>query len=281
MTHRIGLIVLGLSLFWPGTTFGSAKAKAAREAAEYLMRKFGKEAAEEGVEKLTLRLEKAAAKYGDEVFDATRKVGPRALRLLDDAAEHAPEAARLLSRYGDEAVYLASRKTGLALVKRFGDDAAESIIKHGEIAEPLLTNFGAPAARALKTVGSRNARRIAMMAKDGDFAKIGRTEELLNVVEKYGDKAADFIWRHKGSLAVAAVLTGFLADPKPFIEGTKDLVEIVGETAVQPLAEAPKELATEAAKRTNWTVVGLAAIVVTGLLLGARMWLKQSQDSIR
>jgi hypothetical protein len=72
-----------------------------------------------------------------------------------------------------------------------------------------------------------------------------------------------------------------LADPKPFIEGTKDLVEIVGETAVQPLAEAPKELATEAAKRTNWTVVGLAAIVVTGLLLGARMWLKQSQDSIR
>ena len=39
MTHRIGLIVLGLSLFWPGTTFGSAKAKAAREAANQSFRR--------------------------------------------------------------------------------------------------------------------------------------------------------------------------------------------------------------------------------------------------
>ena len=120
---------------------------------------------------------------------------------------------KLMAKYGDEAVWVVAKPKRMAIFVKFGDNAADAMIKHGEIAEPLLQSIGRPAAGAHKAVSSQNGGRLAMMAADGDLAKIGKTAELLEVVAKYGDRAMDFIWRNKGSLTVATALTAFLTNP--------------------------------------------------------------------
>lgn len=259
--------------------FAQGRAAAAREVVEYLMRKFGKEAAEEGVETLTRKVETLILRHGDDAAKALRKVGPRVLRLVDDAGVHAPDAIRLMARYGDEAVWVVADKKRMAIFLKYGDDAAEAMMKHGAVIEPLLDSVGKPAAVALKPLSGQNARRLAMLSNDGDLARIGRTEELLEVIGRYGDKAADFVWRHKGSLAVGAVLTAFLADPEPFINGVKDLTKIVGESAVKPLAEVPQQVAAEAAKRTNWTLIGLTTIAAIGLFFALRGGMRAKRET--
>jgi hypothetical protein len=272
--HRIVLIAAAFAVTTPSFSFAQGKAALARESAEYVMRKFGKEAAEVGVETLTRKIEALAVKHGDDVFLAVRKVGPRTLRIVEEAGEHGLESVKLMARYGDDAVWVVAKKNRLAIFVKYGDNAAEGMMKHGEIAEPLLVSFGKPAAGAMKAVNSQNARRLAMMAEDGQLAKIGQTPELLEVVAKYGDRAADFVWRNKGALTVAATLTAFLANPEPFLDGATDITKVVSENAVKPLATVPGQVASEAAKNTNWTVVLAIGIGVLGLLAAARLWLR-------
>lgn len=201
----------------PDTCWAQGKAALAREVAEYVLSKFGKEAAEVGVETLTRKIEILAIKYGDEAFVAVRKVGPRTFQYVEKAGPHGREAVKLMARFGDEAIWIVAKKDRMAIFVKFGDDAAESILKHGEIAEPLIEKYGKPAAQALKTLSSQNARRLAIMADDGDLAKIGRTSELLEVVAKHGDRAANFIWEKKSDLMTPAVLAAFLANPNRFL----------------------------------------------------------------
>jgi hypothetical protein len=249
--------------------------KAVKETAEYLLKNFGRDVGEEGLEKLAARIEKLAARHGDEALEAVRKVGPKALKLADEAGEQGAVAVRVLARYGDEgAQFVVSRPPAMKLVAQYGDDAAEVLVKHKDIAEPVIEKFGASAVRALKNVDANNGRRIARMLDEGDFAKIGGTSELLDVVGKYGDKGMTFVWNHKAALAVSAGLAAFLADPGPFIDGARDLTAVVAENTVGALAQAPAELAKEAAKTTNWTlvtIVGIGAIVVLSSL---RAWLR-------
>jgi hypothetical protein len=89
---------------------------------------------------------------------------------------------------------------------------------------------------------------------------------LLGVVGRYGNQAADFIWKHKGALAFTAGLTAFLADPEPFLNGTRDFAGIVGENFVKPLAEVPGKVATEAALKIDWTIVVIVIVMAVALV---------------
>jgi hypothetical protein len=149
------LIMAGVLLAGPASLArADIRSKAAREAAEYVLRKFGVKVAEEGTETLARRLTTAAARHGDEVFAAVRRVGPKALTLADEAGEQAPKALRLLSRHGDDAaLWVLKRPKGMSLLSRFGDDAAEVLVKHKGLAEPVLEQVGAPAVKALGADG--------------------------------------------------------------------------------------------------------------------------------
>ena len=96
---------------------------------------------------------------------------------------------------------------------------------------------GSAAVEALGAIGPRGGRRLAMMAEGGELAAIGRTPELMQVITRHGDAAMDFIWRNKGPLAVGTTLTGFLANPEAFINGTTQLAGTVGNAAVKPLVQ--------------------------------------------
>lgn len=176
-----------------------SKAAAAREAAEYVLKKFGKSAAREGTESLAGRIGAAAARHGDDAIAAVRRVGPKALTLADEAGEQAPKVFRLLSRHGDDAVgWVLERPGALRLFGRYGDEAAGALIRHKGLAEPLIEEMGVPAAHALGAVGRQGGRRMAMMAESGELAAIGRHPELMDVIARRGDAAMDFIWRNKG-----------------------------------------------------------------------------------
>ncbi len=230
---------------------------ALKETVETVLRKYGKEVAEQGLETVSQKIEAIAIKYGDDGLQAVQRVGPRALRLVDDAGEQGLQAIRLLSRYGDDAAWVLAKPRRLSIAAKYGDDAAEALIKQGEIAEPLIESLGSSAAKALKIVTPQNGRRLAMLADDGTLQQIGRSDELLAVVSKYGDAGMEFIWKNKRGLAITAALAAFLADPQPFIDGTVQLTSAVAEKVVQPVA-------SEVAKNANWTIV-LPLLAVVGL----------------
>lgn len=242
----------------------AGKGKAIQEAVEYAAGRFAGEVAEESVERISARLTSLAAKHGDDAITAFKKVGPQALRVAEEAGEHAGPALRLMAARGQEAMWVLRDAERTALFLRFGDEVAEAMIRHKGIATPLIKEFEGPAAKALKQVDARNARRIKMMAEEGDLARIGQTGRVLGVVERYGDRAADFVWRNKGALAVAAALTAFLDDPRPFIDGTRDLAV----TAAAPVAEVAKEVG----RSVNWTAVVLCGMGLVAVFSLGRLW---------
>lgn len=242
--------------------FSGVAAGAIRETTEMVMRKFGKEVAEEGAEAVSKRVAEVGAKFGEEGLEAIGKVGPRAFgKITVEAGEHAPEVVKLTAKYGEGAVWIVSKPRGLAIFVKHGEEAAKAVMKHPGIAEEAVERLGVPAARALNAVGGAEARRLGMMIEDGAIKAGEQSAGLLGVVAKYGDKAMEFIWKNKGPLAVGATLAAFLHDPEPFIQGAKDLV--VG--VVTPIG-------TEIAKRTNWTPVMIVGIVAVVSLLALRLW---------
>jgi hypothetical protein len=274
--HRITLVlaaVAALAAVAP-SAFAQAKARLARETAEYVLQRFGREAARDGAQALARRIERAAVAHGDEVFLAVRRAGPRGLQLIEEAGAHSRPVARVLAAHGEEgAVFVVSRPGAMRLLTQHGDEAAAVLVKTRGVAEPAIETFGQPAVRAFQALGTpQNARRLAMMAAEGgELARIGRTPEVLGVLARYGDPAMEFVWRHKGALATTAGLAAFLADPGAFISGAKDITDIVATNAVKPLAEVPgiaaREGAAEVARRTNWTLVFLAPVAAAALLL--------------
>ncbi|HEX7376770.1 MAG TPA: hypothetical protein VF278_06635 [Pirellulales bacterium] len=257
-------ITIAFCLCVSSVAHAGVASKAVREAAETLFRKGGKEAAELGLETITRKLEALALKYGDDAIIAAQKVGPRTFRLVEEAGENGLAAVKLLARHGDEAVWVVAKKNRLAIFIKYGDDAADAMLKHGQIAEPLIESLGAPSTKALKAISTKNGRRLAMLEKDGSLTKIGRTDELLAVIGKHGDRAMDFVWKNKGALAVTASLAAFLYDPRPFIDGATDLANAAVEGIARPMA-------SEMARQTNWTFLLAAAMLLATVVVALRM----------
>ena len=266
MINRVMLLAVFVAVAVAAAPADAVPVKAVQEAVEYVSKKFAAEVGQESAETLSAKLTNLAARHGDEAVAAFRKVGPRTFRLVEEAGEHAGTAVKLMAKHGDEALWVLRDSQRMALLAKYGDEAAEAMIRHKGVATSLIEQFRAPAAKALNVLDGQNVRRLAMLADEGTLAKVGRTDALMAVIEKYGNRAADFVWRNKGSLTVAAALTAFLNDPQPFIDGTRDLASVAGE----PVAAAVKETVRQSALHTNWTAVWITGLVIASLLLVLR-----------
>jgi hypothetical protein len=254
----IALILLGLV---PPRARAGVSGRTAREAAEAALRLLGSQAETEGTEALARKIEQLAIRHGDAVLTGIRKGGPEAVRLIEEAGVHGEQAARVLAQYGPEAARIIERPALLALVERHGDDAVRALLRHPGLAEPVVVALGKPGARALAAVGPRDARRLALMVEDGSLRRIGRVEEILSVVEKYGDRALDFVWRHKGALAVAGVLTTFLRNPEPFLGGTRQLGGAIVSEVEKPVVGLAGRVVKRLSEPFSWLMIGLIAIL--------------------
>lgn len=254
------LIVVALLIAFANPAIAGPAGTAIRETAEVILTKFGKGAAGQTVEEVTEATAKIVAKHGDEALPLLRNHGHAGFTALKEAGENAPDVIKLYARKGDGAIWVISEPKKLAIFIKHGDSAADALLKHPGIADTLIGRYGDEAVGALNTVSRQNAQRLSMVADDGLFAATPRSKELLPVIRQHGDEAMDFIWKNKGSLAVAAVLGTFLVDPQTYISGAKELIV---SPVVQPIARS-----------TSWTLIIAGVLIVVFLPFIARSIMK-------
>jgi hypothetical protein len=93
---------------------------------------------------------------------------------------------------------------------------------------------------------------------------------LLTVIERHGDRALDFIWRHKGALEVATVLGTFLAVPEAYSGGGRDVIGGATQEATPPIAIAAGSAASRwMGVARSMVVVGLAWLILVMVLVVA------------
>ena len=167
------------------------------------------------------------------------------------------------------------RGTASRRAARHVDDAVRAVAPHLNVGMTLVP-LARSSSRAMAALAPRNARRLAILAEDGALARSGRWGELLAVIERHGDRAMDFVWRHKGALAVTTVLGAFLAEPEAFLGGGRELIGGAAQEAAQPIAL----MAGTAASRwmniaRSAVVVGLAWLVLVPVLVVSVRLLRQ------
>lgn len=241
--------------------FAQGKAAIAKEVAEQLIRRFSKEVADESVEKLTSRLQAVVLSAGDDALKVIEKSGPRALRILENSGADAAVTTRLLTKYGDDAIGALESPVRLGIVREFGQEAGEALIKHGAVAEKIIASTGSPAVGAIKQLSNQGVRRLAMIADEPSTAILSKNTDLLGIVGRYGDRAMDFIWRNKLTLVGGTALAAFVANPEPFLDGSRKLVEngvdSIATNIGKPIAE---QLGN--AKDWTWRILAITAMLL-------------------
>jgi hypothetical protein len=252
-------------LFIVNTGEAALTTQAARELGKTIMKKFGKEANNETAETIGEKTLLLSKKYGDDAVDAVKKVGPSAFRYADEAGENEWAVVKLMAKHGDKAIWIVKQEKRLAVFVKYGDDAVEAMIKHGNNADTLVDALGKPATTALTKISKHNWRRLTQMQTDGELSKIGQTDKLLAVIEQHGDRAMDFIWKNKGSLTVTTALTAFLMNPEPFINGTQKLTQTTIRDTLKPITLA-------LINKFNAVIFTLVVIGIVGWIFRRRIW---------
>jgi hypothetical protein len=257
--NRILLPVLACLCLAVSPAHGAASA-VVRETAEWVMKKFGKGFGGESVEAIAGATARAVGKHGDDCLPLIRSAGHSGLRALEEAGEKAPEVIKLFARRGDEALWLISEPKKLALFIRHGDDAATALLKHPGIADTFVERFGAEGASAMANLSRGNAQRLAQLADETAMLGGQNAPAFLGGIRKYGDPMMEFVWKHKGKLAVGTAFAMFVSNPEPYLRGVKELVV---EPVVTPLVKA-----------VNWTLVVLAVLLLIFIPRLVREWAK-------
>lgn len=214
---------------------------------------------------------------------AKKAVSRTAKEATQEAAEQVLKraASKVVREAGQESVEAAAKKAGTAIL-RHSDDVVRATGLHGAaIAAPLVNSFGDDGAQALLKLSPASARRMAILSED--FAAAGRGADWMKLIADKGDVAADWIWKNKGALTVAATATAFLANPDPFLQAGETVVatgiETAGQHVARPLIEETvSTLAPQVAKEIARPAVAMAEasarsllvlLVMLGMLCGA------------
>jgi hypothetical protein len=225
-----------------------AQSAAARAAAREIAEAIGRETLERAEPRLVSLIEA----YGDDAVRVLRRSGAAAVPVLE---KHGAAGLRILSKWGDDGLRVLASQGDAAVqaLARHGESAVEFMIRHPGAGADFVAAFGGRALRTpLETGSVITLNRLAEPIRAS-----GRSAELLGVVERFGDRACGFLWRHKGTIFAGALLASFLADPQPYLDGVRELV-------VEPAAG----LAREAVRATNWTLIAGLGL----LLSGAAAW---------
>ncbi|MFM8402757.1 MAG: hypothetical protein ACKOAH_33435, partial [Pirellula sp.] len=105
--------------------------------------------------------------------------------------------------------------------------------------------------------------------------------DLLGVVGRYGDRAMDFIWRNKLTLAGGTALAAFVANPEPFLDGTRELVEksvdSLASNVGKPIAE---QMGTARSLCHLFAIVSLRFLYAFGARFEPRVFQAQNRISM-
>ncbi len=260
--NRLLIATTLVALLSVGELHAQGRVRAATEAAEWLIGRYGAKAGRT-VPELASRIEVLAARHGEEAtIMAVRKGGPAACGLIEAAGADGAKAVRVLTIHGElGAARVLSRPVAMKQYLLLGDECATVLVRHPGIAEPLVERAGASAVKALGAITPQNGRRLAMLM-DGELAQqAGRHPEVLGVIANHGDRAVNFLWQNKGAIAGGAALTAFLANPEPYLNGTQQLMTAAGDSVVKPVVGGFFNLVNTALIVVGVLIVGIIVIV--------------------
>lgn len=210
-------------------------------------------------------------KHGDEAFQFIQKNGRGSLIAIEKAGEFAPDIIRLHKKIGKKAFYLAETKRGQTLIMQLGDEVAEPITKLGKKSYPLLEDFGAKAVPLLKKCDDVDVKKLNILKKHNVISQTSEGAAILDICGKYGKKGIDYVYANKKKLLTMAVLTTFITDPEPYINGVKDLGSIAITNVAAPVAQ-------EAAKSIHWNLWIGVIILILGLVTFFAVKRKKQND---
>ena len=273
--HHIMVAAVAVIAFWQSVNAGavSVGGKLARDIAEGLAEQAGKKASREFVETTTVQLEKIASKCGNESLDVIEKNGIAAFRVLQSAGDDAgPYLVKAIRAYGDDAVRVAQTAAGRTILRNGSETAVRAVSRHTDAVIPLLRQYGDEGARALSQLSPANGRRLLQMVEEKSLAS-GDLQLLMRTIGQYGDKAMDFIWRHRKVLTSVTLLAAFVSNPEPYLNGAKQL----GEVAAAPLVQ----FAETAAKSISWNLWVGVALMMCGLGLFLKRRVRMKSENAR
>ena len=258
----VGLLVLLIGM---DSVHAGVPEQVTRLAADEAARLLARQAERAAASTLSRRIARLAVEHGAETLVAVRRAGPEAVEVIERASRRGALASHLLAAHGSEALVIAREPALLDLVARHGDAAAVALVRHPGLARSVIEATGTPGARVLAGLSSRNARRLAMLAEDGTLIRMGRQGELLSAIERYGDRAMNFVWRHKGALMVGTILAAFLKDPEPFVTGARELGGGVTSAVAQPVLGAASHVGQAVTKPLTLIAIGTLVVLVCAL----------------
>ncbi|MEQ1697872.1 MAG: hypothetical protein ABL901_18725 [Hyphomicrobiaceae bacterium] len=257
------VIGLAVSLVVAHAAEAHAYGNVAARTALSMMRSAGYRAAAQGMRgiattMLSRQLTRLGTRHGIHALRLARVSGPNGMRILASVGDNG--VARLAStartRGLVNTLYLMERPQTLKLVVQHGDEAASALLKHPGLAADAIEKFGSIGAQAIDKLDKPAARQFTKFLVDQSPAQ---APKLVEIIEKYGTPAMNFIWNNKGALAVTTGAAAFYNDPEPFINGTKTLL-------VEPVTVGISKTIEHIGPRVdwNWVVMPIAIIMFMG-----------------
>lgn len=169
------------------------------------------------------------------------------------------------------------RKAGARVAASVARTTAKPTAAAGTTALSVVSrNLGAAGASAMARLSPGSARKVgeisALIAKSPHRAK------WLSLIRAHGDDCAEFLWKHRKSVAVASVGTGMVLHPDAFTKMVGSGVESVGAHVVEPMITGASR---DVVKPLVQSAVGTPAkaglsvwgwSLFNGLLIGGFVW---------
>ena len=150
------------------------------------------------------------------------------------AAKVAPKAGQVVvTKVGAKSATSAATKATGAAVLLTGSQAVTKAAT--TVSGTVLDNLGVAGAKVLPKLSSSGAKKLADLS--ADLARSPHRGQWLELLGKFGDSAADFLWKNKGSVFVGATATAVVLRPDDFLKTTGRVAETAVTTAGSQLGK--------------------------------------------
>ncbi len=271
ITFRV--FVIGLML----AAATAAQAGATTELAEWMIKqgaKFSDDVAGKSSKELAVELEKLSTRAGgNAVEQLVKKGGPGVLKTVRGLGDRAPDAVRLISRFGEAGTLAVEQSPGLAVdaFRQFGDDGVRVLVRQGAVkGGEMLSVYGRPLAEAADRLSPQSLADLRHWLPEVEKAP---TDWRSAFTGKLSAGSDDFVvWAHHrwkelatlGGLTVAGITAYKVGD------GVADTTHKVGDAVAAAMPNP-------AADPGGWLVWWLPALAIVAMLSGA--WVAPARSS--
>jgi hypothetical protein len=199
--------------------------------------------------------------------EGIESLGKQSGKALQEGAEAAAKrsAARKSLLEGLES---GAGKAGSTVVRQAGKDVGALAAKFGaRVTTPVVGKFGDDGARALASLSTTGGERLASIADE--LASSGRGKDWMKLIAARGDEVMEWLWKHKGSVAIGTAATAVALQPEEFLRASEHVATAVldsaGKHVFEPLiAQGAKHIAGPMAERAAaaipWHTIALMAL---------------------